>query len=129
MSTSPLPTEAFGIGNTRQKYKKILQLRFISLKKNTPHLSICRVCRVNQHVQNYNTFCRTLFWGLSKLSFRLRRSLNNLCKNLYKHNTIDTFRRLPVPNKKSLATECCKGFLWVTDGIRTHDIQNHNLTL
>ena len=31
--------------------------------------------------------------------------------------------------QKTLATECCEGFLRVTDGIRTHDIQNHNLTL
>ncbi len=34
-----------------------------------------------------------------------------------------------IIKQKSLATECCKGFPWVTDGIRTHDIQNHNLTL
>lgn len=45
------------------------------------------------------------------------------------YSNASTWNTSTQQNKKSLATECCKGFPWVTDGIRTHDIQNHNLTL
>ena len=31
--------------------------------------------------------------------------------------------------KKILDNRDYQGLLWVTSGIRTHDIQNHNLTL
>ena len=42
----------------------------------------------------------------------------------------EIFRVLRAKTKKSLATLKLQGiFSRVTDGIRTHDIQNHNLTL
>ena len=37
--------------------------------------------------------------------------------------------KLTIKEKSSIISTIIKDFLWVTSGIRTHDIQNHNLTL
>ena len=54
-----------------------------------------------------------------------RKALKEDLQNKHTHIT-----HILIKSEKRIALARCKGnFLWVSSGTRTHDIQNHNLTL